>query len=627
MAAWQLNILGGFALCTPDGTDFALPTRKDRLLLACLALNAGRPQTRDRLCGLLWPDRSQAQARGSLRQSLAALRDAVGSAIFRADRDTITLDPAAIEIDALRFLAQAKTGESAAADLYGGELLHGIDLPSPEFEQWLRPERQQFEDAAAQLVLALADHPSAKIGVISLARQLLQRDPLREPLYRALMRLLVYADDRAGALRTYSNCRDALNAELGIGPELETEQLYREILTGRDASPASTILDRPSLAVLPFANPGGDPALVPLCEGLAEDITSGLSRFRPLFVIDRHSAAEVAKLTKDAVEVGKRLGVAFVVQGSLVKLPGRLRLAVALVNAASRAQIWSDVFDVAEAEIPAIPERIVAPLVNTLHGRVEHTLSEQARRKPALAAYECVLRGIKHIRGYGPDDNIRAVELFQKAVELDPDYALARAYRAFSNVVLHGYATASPEILHNAKAMGEEAVEMDPDDARCHWLLGVTCASLGDEDAERRHHLRAMELNPNDANIKASYGAGIAAAGRVEEGLAYMREAMRLNPYHPEWYWVDLGSVLYSAHRYEEALDAFKHRNRPGTLVLARLAACYAQLDRMDEARRTVAELLRIRPNFTISRPGDGSFFPGDDWQFFDGMRKAGLTD
>src|SRR4029434_9756074 len=134
-----------------------------------------------------------------------------------------------------------------------------------------------------------------------------------------------------------------------------------------------------------------------------------------------------------------------------------------------------------------VPDKVTGAIVSTLYGRVEHSLLEQSRRKPALAAYECVLRGVKHLRGYGPDDNRRAVELFQQAIDLDPDYALARAYRALADVVLHNYQSAPDSVLAQAWSLASTAVEIDGEDGRCHGILGTIHGVCGDSKSEERH--------------------------------------------------------------------------------------------------------------------------------------------
>jgi DNA-binding SARP family transcriptional activator len=645
VTASKLTVLGGFALMSGEGTNIVLPTRKDRLLLSYLGFNAGQALSREKLYGLFWADREEAQARGSLRQSLAALRDAFHTAgidPLKSDRDTVTMDPTGMEIDALDFarLAMDAASLDKAVILYRGELLAGIEPPTPEFEQWLRPERQRLEDLAAKAVeqLALSDLPPHAVakGAIDLSRQLLNRDRLREPLYRALMRLLARQRDRAEAMKAYANCRDALKEDLGVAPELETEQLYRDILTDRLAAPvafasvpegANETAERPSLAVVPFSNISADPALNPLCEGLAEDIITGLGRFHLMFVIDRNSSLAVAQLTADSAEIGKRLGVGLVVQGSLQRINDHIRITVRLVNTAARTQLWGDAFDCMADDVPGIPEKISKAIITTLHSRVESTLLEQSRRKPALAAYECVLRGIKHLRSYGADDNQHAVELFQRAMDLDPDYALARAYRGFADLVINGYDATPKDILENSRVMVQESVDMEPDDARCRWLLGFVYFCFGNVAAEEQQYLQALALNPYDANVLATHGAALVALGRVEEGIDRIREAMRINPYHPEWYWTTLGRVLYLARRYGDAIEAYKRKANPQTWVLSRLAACYAQLDRRDEAAQATAEILRVEPDFTISGQQTVSWGLRDLEHLREGMRMAGLPE
>ena len=637
--ACSLTLLGDFAFRSTDGTELPLPTRKDRLLLAYLALSTGRPLTRDRLAGLFWGDRAETQARDSLRQSLAAIRQAfrhVGLDPITADRDSVTFDPAIIEIDAIAFARLATEGAAPdeAAGLYRGDLLEGVDGISPEFEAWLGPERERLASIAVHLLDQFAASPGQSLPVdeaIRLGRHLLARDRLCEPVYRALMHLHAGKEERSVALKIYVMCRDALKQELGVAPEAKTEEVYRDILTDHPPPPAapeiSSEADRRSIAVLPFNNLSGDPELGHLCDGITEDIITGLGRFRLLFVIDRHSSSAISQQISDVAEIGRRLGVARLVQGSAQKLGERVRITVRLIDAASRAQLWGEAYDVPLSEILTVPDKVTAAIVSTLYGRVESSLLEQSLRKPTLAAYECLLRGIKHLRGYGPNDNRRAVELFQQAIALDPDYALARAYRAFGDVVLHGYSDAPDEVLDRVLALATTAVELDESNGRCHWILGAIQRYRGDLHSAERHYGRAVALNPNDANAICTTGSLLAQRGHFDEGIDRIREAMRLNPYHPEWYWVNLGSVLYAAGRYADAVEAFGRVTPPGYWMLCRLAGCYAQLGRMHEAKEAAAEALRLRPNFSVAKLRLRECQPAIADGIRDGLRKAGLPE
>jgi DNA-binding SARP family transcriptional activator len=639
LAAFRLTLLGGFDLATDDGRPLSPPTRKDRLLLAYLALSPGRPQARERLAGLLWGDRAEAQARDSLKQSLASIRQALrpaGLDPLRAERDIVALDPDAIETDAVEFarLATASQAPDRAAALYRGELLEGIEGAGSEFEAWLRAERERLADLAVRVLEQLAQcaaSQGAMDDAARLGRYLLARDPLREAVCRSLMRLAVLKGDRVEALKLYAACRDALKRDLGVAPDIKTEDLYRDILTDRLAQPSgmpqtARLADRPSIAVLPFSNLSGDASLGHLCDGITEDIITGLGRFHILFVIDRHSSFAVAQQTADLAEIGRRLGVTYLVQGSLQRLGERLRTTVRLVDAASRAQLWGDAYDMPFSEFLAISDKVTGALVSTLYDRVESSLLEQSRRKPVLAAYECLLRGIKHLRGYAPDDNRRALELFQQAMALDPDYALARAYCALAQVIIYDY-DAPDAASAEALALASTAVDLDAGDSRCHWVLASLHRLNGDFKEAERHYLRAIALNPNDANAMAGYGRTLAAEDRWDEALDRVREAMRLNPYHPEWYWQVLGAVLYSAGRYADAAEAFGRATRRGFWAKCYLAACFAQMDRMEEAAAEIAEARRLRPDCSLAKMRTRDFSPTDTERFVEGLRKAGMPE
>lgn len=638
MNGWRLQVLGGFELIH-DGWPVELQNRKDRLLLAYLALNPDRPQPRERLANLLWSDRGEEQARGSLRQSLAALRTAFGeevSNILNASRDDVGLQAGTLTVDSLDFANAVRTGDAAgAAKLYRGPLLDGLDPLPAEYEEWLRPERQQLEDMAARVVEGIsldANALKSQPDIMIFCRRLLARDPLREPVCRALMRLLVRAGDRVEALKAFAQCKAALAEDLGVAPAAETEALYHEIQSDAGtALPSTQVIpaagERPSIAVLPFQNISRDPELDILCEGLAEDITAGLGRFKLLSIVDRHSSSHVSKSTSDALEIGKLLGAGLVVQGSLQKQQDGLRLTVRLVDTATRAQKWSGQFNFTSADILSAPGKVMAAILPSLNTQVESTLIAISRRKPALAAYEHLLIGIRHLRGYEPDDNAQAIERFELALAADPGFALAMAYRGFADIVLHGYDATPPDIMQAALLTIRKASVIEPEDPRIWWLLGIAYAYTGDVDAEEKCYRRSVELNASDADALFALGMVMVVRGRHNEGIEAIRGAFRLNPYHPQWYWVDFGSALYACGRYEEAIEAFNQRRDPQVWVLCRMAACYAQLDRMAEARAVTDRVMKLKPGFRLSMQRAGSWSSEDTNRFRAGMLKAGLPE
>jgi len=634
----HLNLLGGWSLTADDGAELSLPNRKDKQLLAYLATQGGQFHARERLANLLWADRTDAQARDSLRQALAALRKAfrlVGLDPVQGDRTHVCLNCAELTVDVVKF---SEGGSNlAVVHLYQGPFLQGLDMSTPEFEQWVMQERHRLDALAAELVCSAsmsAVSPEDTDAPLQLGRRLLALDPLLEPVYRATMRLLQARGERVMALKAYASCREALRDELGAEPDHETERLYRDILTGKPADPVSDkavspefLPDKPSMAVLPLVNLTGNESLGFLCEGLAEDISTGLGRFRSLFVIDRHSAAAVAAATADTVEIGKRLGAALLVQGSLQANKSRLRINLRLIDSTSRAQTWSDMFDCDIGEAPGIPDQIIRAIITTVQNRAENTVITQAKAKTTMAVYECTIRGIKHLRGYATDDNEKALALFRQALELDPDYALAQAYLAFTEVVLNDYDAAPRTLLLDCKARIDQALATDPDDGRIHWLLASVHHCLREFEDEKRQFERALALNPNDANAMVSYGSALACFGRHDEGLAAVREAMSLNPFHSEWYWLALGDILMAAGRYEDAIEAFKRRTRPKVWVLTRMAICYAHGGRIEEARDTAKRILEQKPDFRISQLRRGGWLEKDVARLREGMLLAGLPE
>lgn len=201
------------------------------------------------------------------------------------------------------------------------------------------------------------------------------------------------------------------------------------------------------------------------------------------------------------------------------------------------------------------------------------------------------------------------------------------AYRGFADIVYHGYDATPRDILEAAQALIRRASTLDPEEPRIWWLMGISLAYDDDLDAEEQCYRRSVELNPSDANALAALALVIVARGEHEIGISMFREAFRLNPYHPEWYWVDFGSALYVCRRYEEAIESFNHRRDPHVWVLSRIAACYAQLDRMAEAKAVVEKIMKRYPGFHLSQQRSGSWAAEDMERFRAGMIKAGLPE
>jgi DNA-binding SARP family transcriptional activator len=250
MARLHLRLLGGFEVRLESGPPVTLPTRKTQALLAYLALAAGSTYPRDKLTALLWGSTPDRRARHSLRQALSALRKVLAAAAaapeILVEGEHVALDRAAVAVDALDFERQVKVGTleslEAALDLYRGELLEGLPVGEPAFEEWLIAERERLRELALQALarlVGLHDKRGVTDAAIQAAQKLLSLDPLQEAAHRALMRLYARDGRRGAALRQYQACLDVLQRELGTEPEPETRELYHDLLRQRrTATPA-----------------------------------------------------------------------------------------------------------------------------------------------------------------------------------------------------------------------------------------------------------------------------------------------------------------------------------------------------------------------------------------------------
>ena len=343
---------------------------------------------------------------------------------------------------------------------------------------------------------------------------------------------------------------------------------WAEASDGAAPGTAQTLPERPSIAVLPFENLGGQPDETYFSDGITEDIITGLARFRSLFVVARNSSFAFRGKSIDLAEIGRQLGVSYLLEGSIRRVGERVRVTAQLIEAATGGHIWAERYDRSLEDIFAVQGEVAGTIVSTLVGRIQDARLQQSMRKPteSLAAYDCLLRGLAHFRGYAKDDNQKAYELFERAVALDPRYALAHVNLANATLALHGNAAAPPSILDAAFARASYALELDPQESHCHWVLGLIWLYRRDYDAAEHHYRRAVELNPNDADRRMSLGYLLALRGRPEEALELVEEAMRLNPFYPVWYNARLGVIYYSLQRYAEAVQALK-RIPSGLLV------------------------------------------------------------
>lgn len=361
---------------------------------------------------------------------------------------------------------------------------------------------------------------------------------------------------------------------------------------------------KPSIAVLPFSNMSGDPEQEFFADGLTEDILTELSRRRELFVISRTSSFVYKGQAGHLREIAQKLGARYLVEGSVRKAGDRVRISVQLIDTASDTHIWAERYDRKLDDIFALQDEITSSIVATLPGRLEAAQQDQVvRAKPSsLAAYECVLAAkVLHHRS-NREDNAEALKLIERALELDPDYAHAHAWRGCILGQAWGYGwVEEKEAVFNEVAFElKRAVALDDNDADVHRILAAVAIVQNDMARARYHQDRALSLNPNYDLVVVQMGELFTWLGQSQEGVDWIRRAMKLNPHHPARFWSHLGKAYFVGRQYAQAIEAFMHLATVDASQHAFLAACYGWLGDGTAASAHAGRIRELDPAFTL---------------------------
>ncbi len=362
------------------------------------------------------------------------------------------------------------------------------------------------------------------------------------------------------------------------------------------SSPSPT--KRPhSLAVMPFEVPAGDEDRHFLAEGIAEELIFELGRFRKLFVASQLATRALVDNHADPQSIGERLGVRYLLTGTIRQLGSRLRLSLTLTETETGTVVWSERLTQSFDMLVNGVEELVSRIASTLLGRIEESDIVTARRlKPELmTAYEYYLRGLEcHRLGGITDDNVReAMTWFKRAIEADPNFARPRAMLtcAWSHL---------PDFdLGEGLRHVERALELDPNEAEAHRIMGSIKLGAGEVETARHCHEKAMELSPSDAYIKGRAAAFYNFAGEPERALALLDEAEDLDPFLPVWCIEERVAAYYSRGQFEQAVAA--GRTLPFQTRRSRLyrAASHVALGNLDRARQIVVEARAAAPDLT----------------------------
>ncbi len=410
-------------------------------------------------------------------------------------------------------------------------------------------------------------------------------------------------------------------------------QVYRIALDGGvDANEAATtstqsavlpkLTDKPSIAVLPFNNMSGDPEQDYFSDGITEDIITALSRFKDLSVVSRNSSFVFKGQAASLRDVGEKLRVDYVVEGSIRKAGSRVRVTAQLIDARSDTHIWADRYDRSLEDIFEVQDDVVRRVASTLVGRLEYERQERARRqsKSQLRAYDLYLRGRELIFNWTKSDNLKARDFLEAAIEIEPDYAaaLALSSEVLLRMWLNGWSENPQQDRAESFDAARRAGEIDDQDSRVHTALGLVYIWERNLDKAKHHFETALKLNPNDTRVLIYYSRQAVFDGQTEKAIELCHRALKLNPYGK--YSQHLGIPYFVTRQYQQAIELLDTISNPPAQTLALLAASYAMAGDEAKAASTYArfgDVAKACPVISsLSQPEDWQEYFSERWPF-----------
>ena len=401
---------------------------------------------------------------------------------------------------------------------------------------------------------------------------------------------------------------------------------------------AASLPDKPSVAILPFANLSGDPAQDYFSDGISEDIITELSRFSELFVIARNSSFQYKGKAIDVRQIARELGVRYLLEGSVRHADERVRISAQLVDAQTGAHRWAERYDRRIEDIFSVQDEVAQTVASVLSIQINRAEADRALLKPPTTweAHDYFLRGnaalTRFLSRFTLDDLNDARALLQRSIDLDPSYA--RAYAMLASSHIDAYLTGvndeyrTQAALDRAFALARTAVEIEPGLPLAHAHLADVHLFRREYDDALATWGRVFELNPNFTDFR--YGRALNFAGKFGDGLAAIKRHLRLDPFAPMGARLHLGIAYLGQKNYAEALASFREVvTRAPEFGLGRmaLASTYALMGHMNEAREQITELLRIDPTCTVAKVARFRTFrdPKDGAHMLQGLLQAGL--
>ena len=411
-------------------------------------------------------------------------------------------------------------------------------------------------------------------------------------------------------------------------------------VTGVQMSEELPLLDKPSIAVLPFVNMSGDPEQEYFSDGISEEIITGLSKIPQMFVIARNSTFTYKGKPVKAQVVSKELGVRYILEGSVRKAGNRVRITAQLVDALTGHHLWAERYDRELTDIFALQDEITMKILTAL--QIELTNGEQARlghgSTSNLAAWGYAVKASGSLESGTKEGIAKTRALFEQAVALDSDYVNAWVGLALAHWfdARFGWSDSPPESIKQTSIIAQKVLSLDDTNPEAHALMGCIHLYLREYEQAIKEAERAVALGPSHAFVHSVAAHIFRFSGTFEHAIALVKKAMRLQPFLPSWYLMELGMSYYCMDRYEEAKDTAEQfqclaqSRGEGIEWVAHLmlAMNYVKLGREQDARRAAAEVIRLHPDYSLEIDRRYSCYKDQhiiERQHED-LRKAGLT-
>ena len=632
----RIKLFDGFSAETRTGERIEIKNRKACGILAYLALNHNHRESRERLAGLLWSDRSEPQARASLRQCLKQLREIFEeeeASPIRIERQDISLNPGSVRIDLDKLLRQATDGiiddDLVLGRVSSEQILYGYEMLDTAFAAWLHVVRRQWQDRfVACLENSLRDPSADKTIKERAAQSLAHIDQTHEEAQRFLIAHFAETGNVPAALRQYSALWDLLDEDYGMEPAEETQQLIVQIKSGTyelsksqqapvehpqvsvSAVQPVTVLENvqlPTLAVARFAPGAAVNRESYLIDGFRRDLIASLIRFRDWVVVD--GGCEPRALSGHQESRKLQSGAEYEIEGTYFEHKGGLQLVVTLKNLSTQHYIWSERYDLTLEAWSSAQRQIVMRMSAGLniHLSAQQVASYIAVPDISTDAYNLWLKGYHLIWNWDPAVRKEAEDIFRQVIDRSPSFApahsgLASIYSSRHMISPGVFPEEAP--LFEAVDFAQRSVALDPLDVRSHVALAWANGMIGRFDQSELHHRLSYELNPTNPTTLVSCANGLAMCGDLESGRRMSDEALEITPSVRPGQWAYLASTRFICGDYEGCVDAASRAGDIIPMAPGWCTAAFGQLRREGEAEAAAKHFLEfMEDNWVSDRP------------------------